>query len=95
MDIWNKAADCLSRLVDLPQDRPVAVQMLSATNLDGPAFNARSRTAQCTTTEDSTTQPQSDAVITDITDKPSTTPKPLTTDRFTGTTTNAENRSIL
>ena len=44
----NKAADCLSRLVELPQDRPATVNMLSATNLDGPAFNTRSRTAQCT-----------------------------------------------
>ena len=42
---WNKAAECLSWLVELPQDRPATVQMLSATNLEGPAFNARSRTA--------------------------------------------------
>ena len=56
--------------------------MLSATNLDGPAFNTRSRTAQHTSTEDPTTQPQSDAVIPDVTDTPSTTPKPLTKDRL-------------
>ena len=36
---WNKAADCLSRLVELQQDRQAAVQMLSATNHDGPAFH--------------------------------------------------------
>ena len=42
----NKAADCLFHLVDLPQDRPAMINMLSATNLDGPAFNTRSRTAQ-------------------------------------------------
>ena len=52
---WHKAANCLSWLVELLQDRPATVQMLSATNLDGPAFNTRSRTAQCTTTEDPTT----------------------------------------
>ena len=56
--------------------------MISATNLDGPAFNTRSGTAQCTTTEDPTTQPQSDAVTPDITDTPSTTPKPLNMDRL-------------
>ena len=56
--------------------------MLSATNLGGPAFNTRSRTAQCTTTEDPTPQPQLDAVTPDLTDISSTTPKPLTTDRL-------------
>ena len=56
--------------------------MLAATNLDGPAFNTRSRTAQCTTTEDPITQAQSDAVTPDVTDTPSTTPKLLTTDRL-------------
>ena len=77
----KKAADCLSRMVELPQDRPATVQMLSTTNLDGPAFNTRSRTAQCNTTNP-TPQPQSDAVTPDVTDTPSTTPKPLTTDRL-------------
>ena len=56
--------------------------MLSATNLDGPAFNTRSRTVQCTSTEDDTSQPQSDTVTPDVTDTPNTTPKPLTTDRL-------------
>ena len=35
---WNKAADCLSRLVELPHDREAMVQLLSATNHDGPTF---------------------------------------------------------
>ena len=78
----NKAADCLSWLVELPQDRPATVNMLSATNPDRPAFNTRSRTAQCTSTEDTTSQPQSDAVTPDVTDTTSTTPKSLTTDRL-------------
>ena len=54
--------------------------MLSATNLDGPAFNTRSRTAKCNTTEDPIPHPQSDAVTPDVTDMPCTTPKLLTTD---------------
>ena len=78
----NKAADCLSRLVELPQDRPATVQMLSATNLDGPAFKTRSRTVQHNTTVDPTTQPQSDAVTSDVTDMPTTTLKLHTTNRL-------------
>ena len=76
----NKAADCLSHLVELPQDRLATINMLSATNLDGPAFNTRSRTAQCTSSEDTTFQ--SDAVAPDVSDTPSTTLKSLTTDRL-------------
>ena len=38
----NKAADCLSHLVELPQDKPVSINMLSVTGTDGPAFNTRS-----------------------------------------------------
>ena len=43
----SKAADCLSHLVELPQDKPVPVKMLSVTNTDGPDFNTRSKTHQC------------------------------------------------
>ena len=42
----NKAADCLVHLVELPQDKPVPINMFSATNTDGPAFNTRSQTHQ-------------------------------------------------
>ena len=66
----------------MPQDKPATVQMLSATNLDGPAFNTRSKTAQCTSTEDPTSQPQSDTITPDVTNTSSTTPKSLTTDRL-------------
>ena len=76
----NKAADCLSRLIELPQDKPAPVNILSATNLDGPAFNTKSRTAHCTSTENTTPQPQSDAVTPDVTDTISSTPRSLTTD---------------
>ena len=54
--------------------------MLSATNFDGPTFNTRSRTAQHSSSEDTT--PQTDTIAPDITDKLSTTPKSLTADRL-------------
>ena len=54
--------------------------MLSATNLDGPAFNTRSRTTKHSSSEDTT--PQMDAVEPNVTDTPSTTPKSLTADRL-------------
>ena len=76
----NKTADCLSRPVELPQDRPTTVNMLSTTSLDGPAFSTKSRTAQHTSSEDTTLQ--SDAVTLNVTDTPSTTPNVLTTYRF-------------
>ena len=78
----NKAADCLSWLVELPQERQAIANMLCVTNLDAPAFNTRSTTAQHTSTEDPTSQLLSDAVMPDVTDTPSTTPKSLTTDRI-------------
>ena len=76
----NKAADCLSCLVELPQDRPATINMLSATNLDGPAFNPKGRTAQSSSSEDTT--PETDAVDPNVIDTPSTTPKSLTADRL-------------
>ena len=42
----NKAADCLSRLVTLPNHTEATVMMLTVTNLDRPAFNTRSHTSQ-------------------------------------------------
>ena len=80
MDPHNKATDCLSYLVELPQDRPATVNMLSATNLDGPTFNTRSRTAKCNSSEDNTSQ--SDAVALDVIDTPSTITKSLIADRL-------------
>ena len=76
----NKAADCLSHLVELPQDRLARVNMLSATNFDGPAFNTRSITAQCSSSEDTTSQ--SDSVEPNVIGTPSSTPKSLTTERL-------------
>ena len=40
----NKAADCLSWLVELPTTIPVTVNMLTVTHTDRPAFNTRSHT---------------------------------------------------
>ena len=74
----NKAADCLSRLVELPHDRQATVKMLSATNHDGHAFHTRGRTAQCNITKDLTLQPAIDTVtpdITKVTDTPDAMPK--------------------
>ena len=42
----NKVADCLSKLLELPHEGQATVQMLTATNHDGPTFNTRSRTTQ-------------------------------------------------
>ena len=49
----NKAADCLHRLINLPNNTKATDMMPTATNLDGPAFNKRSQTSQqCQTTKD-------------------------------------------
>ena len=81
----NKAANCPFRLVELPHGRQATVQMVTATNYDGPAFNTRRRTAQCNTTEDLSPQPQADIVMSDITtvkDTPDAASKPLIEDRL-------------
>ena len=50
---WNKAADCLFRLVKQPTDSKATIKTLTATNSDGPAFNTRSKTSHhCQTTMD-------------------------------------------
>ena len=76
----NKAADCLSHLVELPQNRPTTINMLSVAHSDGPAFSTRSRTAQQSSPEDST--PQTDAIAPDATDTHNTTPKSLSACRL-------------
>ena len=84
----NKAADCLSRLVKLPNSTKDTVTMLTATNLDGPAFNTRSQTSQqCQITKD--TRPSNTPSISkpptyDLTTGENTQnimPKPLTADQ--------------
>ena len=47
--IWgakNKAADCLSHLVELPSTPLESINMVSVSNTDGPASNTRSQTQQ-------------------------------------------------
>ena len=75
----NKAADCLSHLVELPQNKPT-INMLSATHSDGPAFNTRSRTAQQHSSCDPTSQ--TDAAVPVVTETGNTTPKSLSADRL-------------
>ena len=75
----NKAADCLSHLVELPEDKPVLVNMLSATNTDGPAFNTRSQTHKHLSPDVSTSQPNVTPEVLGATDP---TPKSLTADRL-------------
>ena len=40
----NKATDCLSHLVELPQTTSALINMLSVSNTDGPTFNTRNQT---------------------------------------------------
>ena len=66
----NKAANCLSRIVQLPSDSKATVKMLTATNSDEPAFNTRNKKShqhQATTnTEPPNTQPNRDTVTPDL-----------------------------
>ena len=81
----NKAADCLSRLVELPHDRQAKVHMLSATNHDGPAFHTRNKAAQSNMTDNLTPHPKPNMATPDvinITDTPDAMPKLLTEDRL-------------
>ena len=72
--VCNKAADCLSCLVELPQGKPAPVNMLSVINPDGPAFNTRSQTHQHLSLDTSTSCPQPD-MRPDVTDPTDPTPK--------------------
>ena len=87
----SKAADCLSRLVKLPNNMKATVRMLTATNLDEQAFIARSQTSQhCQTpqyTGPSHTPSISTPAKSNLTTVEATqdiTPKPLTADRQEG-----------
>ena len=74
----NKAADCLSHLVELPQTIPAPINLLSVTNSDGPAFNTRIETHQCLSVDTSTLEP---GVMPEVSEVPDPTPKSLTADR--------------
>ena len=75
----NKAADCLSCLVELPQDKPISINMLSVTDTGGPAFNTRSQTHQCLSMDTSTLQPDISSEVSEARDS---TPKTLTNHRL-------------
>ena len=75
----NKAADCLSHLVELPLTTSAPINMLSVSNTDGPASNTRSQTHQHPTPETSTAQP---SIINLSLTSTTPTPKSLTADRL-------------
>ena len=75
----NKAADCLLCLVELPQDKPVQINMLFATNTEGPTFNTRSQTHQHLFLDTSTSQPDITPEVSEATDP---TPKSLPVDKL-------------
>ena len=52
----NKAADCLSCLVELPSMPSASINMVSVSHTDGPAFNTRSQTQQHLASDPSTAQ---------------------------------------
>ena len=75
----NKAADCLSCLVELPLTTPSPINLLSVTNSDGPAFNTRSQTHQHTSADTSPSQPD---VMPEVSEVPDPTTKFLTANRL-------------
>ena len=72
----NKAADCLSRLV---KPTSTSVNMLMASPTDGPAFHTRSCTQHPSSSTTSTPYPDT---APQISQEPTTTPKPLTADHL-------------
>ena len=75
----NKAANCLSWLVELPITTPATINMLIVTHTDRPASNTGSHTKK--DSPDTTSTPHSD-VSPDISPDPMQMPKPLTADRL-------------
>ena len=75
----NKAADCLSRLVEQLPATPAMINMLTVTHTDGPTFNARSQTRQDPTLQHNTTQANATP---EVSPNPTTTPKTLMVDRL-------------
>ena len=65
--------------MELPQDKPVSINMLSVTDTDEPAFNTRSQTHQHLSTGNSTSQPD---ITADLSEARDPMPKTLTANRF-------------
>ena len=75
----NKAADCLSWLVEQLATTLAMINMLTVTHTDGPAFNTRGQTEQDSTATTLTPPPD---ITPDISPDISPTPKYLMVDRF-------------
>ena len=75
----NKAADCFLHLIELPEDKPVPINMLCVTNTDGPTFNTRNQTHQCLSPDTFPSQPDITSKVLEATDP---TPNSLTADRL-------------
>ena len=75
----NKAADCLSHLVELSLTASAPINMLSVSNTGGPALNTRIQTQQCLAPDAATAQP---CITPAIASTPDPTPKSLTADRL-------------
>ena len=75
----NKAANCLSQLVEPTTSTTTTVNMLTATHSDRPAFNTRRCTQK--NSPDTTSTPHPD-VSPQISQEATPTPKPLTADRL-------------
>ena len=75
----NKAADCLSCLVELPPTTSAPINMLSVSNTGGPALHTRNQTQQCLAPDASTAQP---SITPDIASTPDPMPKSLTAERL-------------
>ena len=79
--ICNKAADCLSRLVELPKFKTTPVHMLTVTKCNGPTFNTRSQTHLCHSSGTPTLHPQPD-VTPDVQQQQVLPQNPLQRDRL-------------
>ena len=75
----NKAADCLSCLVELPSTPSASINIVSVSNTNGLAFNTRNQTQQHLASDSSTTQQEATPNITSTSDP---TLKSLTADRL-------------
>ena len=75
----NKAADCLSWLVELPTSTTTTINMSTVTHTDRLDFNTRSCTQK--NSPDTTSTPHPD-VSPKISPEATSTPKPLTADRL-------------
>ena len=75
----NKAAGCLSRLVEQLPATPATINMLTVTHTDGPTFNTRSQTRQGSTSQHNTTQANTTL---EVSPDPTPTLKTLTVDRL-------------